>query len=156
VRGHDPAYVLRTNESCRTNDVPMTGGTFDPADLPDFSLVVPNQCDDGHTFPTGGDCPAYFGNNHGDTALGVADAWVSTIVPPLLQQPDVTVILTWDEGGKSTGQRIVTIEAGASVPVGQDPNTYTHYSLLAGLYAYFDLGTAPANAATATPLPILP
>jgi hypothetical protein len=156
VRGHDPAYLLRKSyDSCTANDVPMTTATFDPASLPNLSFVIPNQCDDGHTFPTRGDCPAFFGNNQGGTRLGVADRWVSKVVGSLLLQPDVTIILTWDEGGKSSAQHIVTIEAGAGVPSGgTDPNTYDHYSLLAGLYAYFNLGTAPANGATATPLPI--
>ena len=44
----------------------MNASTFDPAHLPDFSYVVPNLCDDMHTFrPTDQACPAYFGPNTG-------------------------------------------------------------------------------------------
>ncbi len=152
---HDPATKY-SNESCTTNDIPMTTANFIPATLPDFSYIVPNYCDDMHTLPSGDQpCPAYFGSNPGTNVIALGDGWLSVVVPQLLAQPNVTVILTWDEGKKSSGERIVTLEVGAGITPGStDATAYNHYGLLAGLYSVFGLGTAPNNGATATPLPI--
>ena len=149
---HDPGYQNRSNTTCSTNDVPLTASTFNPASLPDFSYVVPNECNDMHTLPTNGQaCPAYFGSNPGTSQINIGDNWLAAVVPSLLAQPNVTVLITWDEGG----QPITTIEAGAGVTAGStDGAAYNHYNLEAGLYSYFGLGTAPNNGATATPLPI--
>ena len=156
---HDPDYQYRANTTCSTNDVPMTTSTFVPASLPSLSYVVPNECDDMHTLPaTGQACPAYFGSNPGTSLINMGDNWLAKVVPSLLAQPNVTVVITWDEGSinSTPPQHIVTLEAGAGVTAGaRDGNAYTHYGLEAGLYRYLGLGTAPNNGATATPLPIL-
>lgn len=154
---HDPAYSYRANTTCKTHDVPMTTSTFDPANLPDFSYVVPNECNDMHTLPAGGQaCPSYFGANSGTSLINMGDNWLAHVVPSLLAQPNVTVLITWDEGRQSTNppQQIMTLEAGAGIPAGTDGTAYTHYGLEAGLYRFFGLGTPPNNGATATPLPI--
>jgi acid phosphatase len=155
---HDPDYQYRSATSCDVNDVPMTTSTFNPASLPDLSYVVPNECDDMHTLPTNGQaCPAYLGANNGTSLINMGDNWLASVVPQLLAQPNVTVLITWDEGSNQTTppQHIVMVEAGAGVTPGSTDNTaYTQYGLEAGLYRYFGLGTAPNNGATATPLPI--
>jgi IPT/TIG domain len=155
---HDPDYQYRASTTCSTNDVPMTTSTFNPASLPDLSYIVPNQCDDMHTLPASGQaCPAYFGSNSGTSLINMGDNWLATVVPILLAQPNVTVLVTWDEGtGSSTPpEHVVTLEAGAGVTAGAlDGTAYNHYGLEAGLYRYFGLGTAPNAGATATPLPI--
>jgi hypothetical protein len=155
---HDPDYQYRSATTCSTNDVPMTAATFNPASLPDLSYVVPNECDDMHTLPGNGQaCPAYFGANPGSSLISMGDNWLATVVPPLLAQPNVTVLITWDEGSMSTTppEHLVAVEAGAGVvPGSTDATAYTHYGLEAGMYRYFGLGAAPGNGATATPLPI--
>jgi hypothetical protein len=155
---HDPGYQYRANATCKTNDVPLTSSTFNPANLPDLSYVVPNECDDMHTLPTNGQsCPAYFGANPGTSQINMGDNWLATVVPQLLAQPNVTVVITWDEGSNQTTppQHVVALAAGAGITPGSaDGTAYTHYSLEAGLYRYFGLGPAPNNGATATPLPI--
>ena len=155
---HDPAYSYRGNTTCSTNDVPMTSSTFNPANLPSLSYIVPNQCDDMHTLPgSGRACPAYFGSNSGSSLIKLGDNWLAAVVPALLAQPNVTVVITWDEGSGSTTppQHIVAVAAGAGVTPGSTEGTaYNHYGLEAGLYSYFGLGTAPNNGATATPLRI--
>jgi phosphatidylinositol-3-phosphatase len=154
---HDPAYAYRSNTTCSTNDVPLTTSTFNPANLPSLSYIVPNQCDEMHTLPGSGQaCPAYYGANHGTTLIGLGDNWLASVVPSLLAQPNVTVLITWDEGNGSTTppQRIAAIEVGAGVTPGStDGTAYNQYSLEAGMYRYFGLGTAPNSGATATPLP---
>lgn len=152
---HDAARLYRSVDSCAKNDIPMTNNTWDPAELPAFSFVVPNMCDDMHTAPKGDPCPAFFGPVKGSGSIGVGDNWLKTVVPPLLNQPDVTVILTWDEGADSSHQHIVTLEVGAGVPAGsRDGATYNHYGLCAGLYEALNLGTPPNNCAQANALPI--
>jgi IPT/TIG domain len=151
---HDPGFQNQVTNTCMTNDVPLTNSTFNPASLPDFSYVVPNDCNDMHTLPTNGQaCPAYFGSNPGTSQLNLGDNWLAAVVPTLLAQPNVTVLITWDEG--RVDNTVTTIEVGAGVTPGStDGNAYNHYNLEAGLYNYFGLGTAPGNGATATPLPI--
>jgi IPT/TIG domain-containing protein/phosphoesterase family protein len=155
---HDPDYQYRANTTCSTNDVPMTTSTFNPASLPDLSYVVPNECDDMHTLPASGQaCPAYFGLNPGTSVISMGDNWLASVVPSLLAQPNVTVLITWDEGTLSStpSEHVVALEAGAGVTAGStDGTAYTHYGLEAGMYRYFGLGTAPNNGATATALPI--
>ena len=153
---HDPGLLYSPNISCAANDVPMNASTFDPSHLPDFSYVVPNECDDMHTFPTNGQaCPAFFGPNTGTDIINMSDNWLAHVVPTLLAQPNVTVLITWDEGVEGQGEHITTLLAGAGVTPGSTDNTlYDHYSLEAGLYKYFGLGVAPGLGATATPLPI--
>jgi len=151
---HDPGWFYRAGTTCGANDVPMTGSTFNPASLPDLSYIVPNECDDMHTLPAGGAaCPAFFGSNPGTSTVNIGDRWLATVVGSLLAQPNVTVLITWDEG--RAGGHIATLEVGAGVTAGStDGAAYTHYSLEAGLYRHFGLGTAPNNGAAATPLPI--
>jgi peptidoglycan/xylan/chitin deacetylase (PgdA/CDA1 family) len=154
---HDPAYSYRANTTCTTNDVPMNTNTFNPSNLPTLSYVVPNECDDMHTLPTSLACPAYFGSNSGTSQINLGDNWLSTVVPSLLAQPNVTVLITWDEGTNQTTppQHIVTLEVGAGVGSGSSDGTaYNPYNLEAGLYQYLGLGVAPNNGATAAPLPI--
>ena len=153
---HDPGFHYSPNISCAANDVPMNTSTFDPAHLPDLSYVIPNECDDMHTLPTAGQaCPAYFGPNTGTNQVNMGDNWLRHVVSQLIAQPNVTVLISFDEGGLDQGEHIATLLVGAGVTPGSIDNTlYDHYSLEAGLYQYFGLGIAPGQGATATPLPI--
>lgn len=157
---HDPDYQYRANSTCSTNDVPMTTSSFNPTNLPALSYIVPNQCDDMHTLPGNGQaCPAYFGSNSATSSIGMGDNWLAAVVPSLLAQPGVTVVITWDEGSLDTtpSEHIVALAVGAGVTRrSTDTRSYTHYSLEAGLYNYFGLGTAPNNGATATPMKLTP
>ena len=100
---HDPAYSYRGNTSCTTNDVPLTSSSLSASNLPSFSYVVPNECNDMHTpVPAGQSCPAFFGPNSGNSPVNMGDNWLSTVVPSLLAQSNVTVLITWDESRTST------------------------------------------------------
>ena len=158
---HDPAYAYRGNTTCTTHDVPLTASSLSAANLANFTYLVPNECDDMHTaMASGQSCPAFFGPNSGTSVINLGDNWLSQVIPLLLAQPNVTVLITWDEYNSDTGQNgpwehIVTLEVGAGVTAsGIDGNAYNHYGLEAGLYRYFGLGTAPNNGASALPLPI--
>jgi phosphatidylinositol-3-phosphatase len=155
---HDPDYSYQGNTTCSANDVPMNSSTFNPASLPSLSYIVPNECDDMHTLPGSGQaCPAYYGSNTGSNLITLGDNWLAKVVPSLLAQPGVTVLITWDEDLSSTTppEHIVAVADGAGVTPGStDGTAYNHYSLEAGMYNYFGLGTAPSNGVTATPLPL--
>ncbi|MEA2579983.1 MAG: phosphatidylinositol-3-phosphatase [Actinomycetota bacterium] len=152
---HDPAYMFRANETCMTNAKPLTEDTLTPSTLPSLTYLIPNQCDDMHTLPkNGATCPAFDGEYTATSPMKLSDDWLSRVVPQLLNEPDITVVLTWDEGTR-TNNRIVTLEVGNGVTPGtQDATAYNHYSLEAGMYAFLGLGTPPNNGATATVLPI--
>lgn len=153
--GHDPSWMFRANESCAVNDLPLTSET-QLGSLPDFTFLVPNQCDNMHTYAKTAPCPAYFGGVPGRDSVEIGDNWLAHVVPVLLRDPDVTVVITFDEGSDSSAQHIYTLAVGAGVPAGSvDGRRYDLYGLLAGLYDVFDLGTAPNQAATAAPLPIV-
>ena len=77
--GHDPAYQYKANTTCKANDRPLTSDA-QLQSLPSFSYIVPNNCGNAHTFPSGGDCPAYFGTNHGSSRINLADSWVAHVV----------------------------------------------------------------------------
>jgi hypothetical protein len=153
--GHDPAVMNKKNESCEQHDVGVTNTTFDPDTLPDLTFLIPNMCNDMHTYPKGGACPAFFGTVKGKSSLAIGDAWLKQVVPQLLAEPDITVVVTFDEGANSSHQHVVMIEVGHGVTAGgRDAHAYNHYGLLAGLYKTFVLGVPPNNAAHAAPLPI--
>ena len=150
--GHDASHMYRANESCAVNDVPLiSDGQLQT--LPDLSVIIPNQCDDMHTF-SHQPCPSYFGSVSGTNKRQIGDAWLQHVVPLLLADPTVTVLITFDEGGRATAQHISMVEVGGVAAGTTDAATYDHYGLLAGLYDAFGLGVAPNNSASAVPLPI--
>ncbi len=78
--------------------------------LPTYSWITPNLCDDGHS------CP-----------VAAGDKFLSRTVPALLHElgPHGFLVLTWDEGssdrgccGAATGGRIPTVVAGPDVRPG--------------------------------------
>ena len=152
-KGHNPAVFFTgvTGTSLCKNVVPLNR-SFNPAELPDFSLVVPNTCDDMHSMPADRVCPMWNGTiNHGNSSLELGDHWLSAFIP--LVASKATVIVTFDEGSNEN-EHIVTVEYGKGVTPGTDSTPYGHANLEAGLYRRFGLGPAPGAGATAAPLPI--
>jgi len=154
TRYHNAAvqFAAVNGTSLCNNVVPLSSPYFNPATLPAFSFVVPNECNDMHTLPTNDQCPMWNGStNTAANAVKMGDNWLAAFVPAVAQV--ATVILTWDEGTPSNEQ-VATVTYGAGVVPGRDGTAYGHASLEAGLYSYYGLGTAPGSGATATPLPI--
>jgi len=136
---HNPAlYFADAADDCQQWDLPLgtpRGGPLATAlaadDLPAFSLVVPDLCNDTH------DC---------DVAAG--DAWLQTWLPQLAGGEAYTsgrtvVFITWDEGdhgshaqhclgrGGDESCHVATLVVAPRVAAGttsQQP--YSHYSLL--------------------------
>jgi acid phosphatase len=87
--------------------------------LPDFSLVVPNLCDDMH-----------------DCSVATGDAWLKARIVPLLRSPELrggVVFVVFDEGTSDTGGggRVEALVLGPTVRHGARFTKPTnHYGLL--------------------------
>lgn len=115
--------------------VPLT--RFDPNALPDFSLVVPDLCNDMH------DCP-----------VATGDAWLKRFVAPLLALPRTVVFVVFDEGTTSEGGggRIGALALGTAVRRGAVFSRPTnHYGLLRTIEDAWGLPRL-GRAKTATPI----
>jgi phospholipase C len=104
--------------------VPLGSATSGPladtlatGNLPNFSFVTPNLCDDAHS------CPVASG-----------DRWLAQFVPTILASPSyqagaVAVFLTYDEG--TSDNHVPTIVIAPTVPTSTVSHTaFSHYSLL--------------------------
>jgi hypothetical protein len=87
--------------------------------LPDFSLVIPNLCNDMH-----------------DCSVATGDAWLKAHVVPLARSPELrggVVFVVFDEGKSDTGGggRIEALTLGPSVrPGSRFAKATNHYGLL--------------------------
>jgi len=151
---HNPAmrYNNVAHTSLCNNSVPMDPQHFDPENLPAFSFIAPNECNDMHTMPSDSDCPMWDGTtNTSSSQIGMGDNWLAQVVP--LIAPHATIVLTFDEGCCKT-EHVVTVIYGAGIGPDTDDTNYDHFSLEAGLYAHYGLGKAPGQGGSATPMVI--
>ena len=118
--GHNPAIHFRNIKTqsalCKAHVLPYT--SFTPSAMPEFSYIIPNQCNDMHSKCAGKD------------PVRAGDDWLAANVPAMVAA-GATVILTWDES--SGAQHVVTVTYGGGAPHGSDATSYTHFNLLAGL-----------------------
>ena len=134
---HNPPTYFPDLRGCRTSDLPMgttSGGPFvdvlAEGRLPALTVVVPNQCHNTH-----------------DCDIPIGDAWLSELVPQIVDGPDyragrTAVFVTYDEGaGGTAGQscrrdydescHIVTVAVAPSIAPGtRSAVRYDLYSLL--------------------------
>lgn len=129
VRHAPPPYYTSEKSRCQSWDVAL-GSTSSGAlrsdlrsGLPAYSFVTPNACNDMH----GAD-----GCTSGKVKRG--DSWLATWMPIIIGSPDfqqgrLLVVITWDEGSKSSNH-IPTVLVGRTIS-GKKPSTaYTHCSTL--------------------------
>jgi len=167
---HNPfiyfANVIGNKARCKAHDVPYTYLASDLAagNLPAFSFITPDTCNDGHDSPCADGRPG---------GLITADAWLAQEVPPLLnylQSHNGMLIITFDEdsfsrvppvvcckGGPgplpSFGGRIGLVALGAGLTPGKVVHTdYDHMSLLRTFEDAFGIKTHLNDAAVATPM----
>ena len=135
--------VRQNQERCASSVVPLTTLEADLAsgNLPDFALIVPNMCNNGH------DCSAT-----------VADEWIGGMVDMLRQSPAVQqtrylIVVTYDESALQKGilgffqrlsgratERIATVLIAPDAQTGfEDATPYNHYSLLKTILLAWDL-----------------
>jgi hypothetical protein len=154
TKGHNPGMLYNNvaQSNLCNNIVPMDNAHFDPSNLPQFSLIVPNQCNNMHTLPNSNGCPVWDGTtSHAKSQIAYGDQWLMKLVGLIGTQ--AKVVLTFDEGCCGT-EHIVTVVVGPGVGPGTDNTGYNHYGLEAGLYAHFGLGTPPGQGKSATPMVI--
>lgn len=145
AKKHDPFLYFRDvvdSRARRNRVVPFTELARDLARrrLPDFSLVVPNLCNDMH-----------------DCSVATGDAWLKAKVVPLLRSPELrggVVFVVFDEGTSDTGGggRIEALALGPTVRRGSRFMKPTnHYGLLRTIEDAWKLPRL-ANSRTGTPI----
>jgi phosphatidylinositol-3-phosphatase len=145
AKKHDPFLYFRDvvdSRARRDRVVPFPQLARDLARgrLPDFSLVVPNLCNDMH------DCSAATG-----------DAWLKARIVPLLRSPVLrggVVFVVFDEGTSDTGGggRIAALALGPAVQRGSRFTKATnHYGLLRTIEDAWKLPRL-AHSRTGTPI----
>jgi phosphatidylinositol-3-phosphatase len=124
---HDPApYYTGIAADCANWDVPMGttgGGAFlsdlNAGNLPAFSLVTPNLCNDMH-----------------DCSISTGDTWLQSWIPKITSSPNyqaanTAIFITWDEDDGSSGNHVPMIVISPYTPAGSTSGTaLNHYSLL--------------------------
>lgn len=135
--------ITVTPSRCVEHDVPLTQLSTDLAghDAPEYSLIVPNTCNDAHDRGT-------------NCALPTADAWLAANVPQILASHDYresgALIVTFDESegadtrgccGNSAGGKIFTTVVSRAVahPGTHTSVPYNHYSVLRTIEDAFGL-----------------
>ena len=124
AKKHDPFLYFRDvvdSRARRNRVVPFTqlGRDLARHRLPDFSLVIPNLCNDMH-----------------DCSVATGDAWLKAHIVPLLRSPELrggVVFVVFDEGASDTGGggRIEALALGPTVRRGSRFTKPTnHYGLL--------------------------
>ena len=124
VKKHNPFLYFRdvAGSRSRRNRVvpfPQLGHDLAHDRLPDFSLLIPNRCNDMH-----------------DCSVATGDAWLKAHVAPLLRSPKLrggVVFVVFDEGTSDTGGggRIEALALGPTVRRGSRFGRATnHYGLL--------------------------
>jgi phosphatidylinositol-3-phosphatase len=121
AKKHDPFLYFRevlARPAWRARVVPLTALRRDLARdaLPDFSLVVPDLCHSMH-----------------DCSVAIGDAWLRTLLPPLLRLPETVVFVVFDEGVTSLrgGGHVPALALGSAVePGSRDDRVTGHCGLL--------------------------
>ncbi len=136
-RKHNPVsnwqgtrFPAATNS--RFSDFPQ-----DFAQLPTVAFVIPDQNNDMH-----------------DGSFFMADAWLKTHIDPYVEwafKHNSLLILTWDEGGYLSDNRVVTLLVGPMVKRGQSAQRVDHYGILRTLLDFYGL---PAFAASRAAEPL--
>ena len=124
--------------------------------VPDFSYIVPNECNDMHGAP-----PWCVDSNKPGTVqqnwlIAEGDRFVGNIVKKITssstwQEGNNAIVVTYDEGNLATSRIFTVVITNHGPRALSDPTSYNHYSLLASLQQTFSLGCL-LNSCTATPM----
>ena len=149
--GHDPRNSLKN-----TADFEGTEGLFadlSSGEMPDFSFIAPNQCNDQHGRGNAGPFCNFDSSNNGTlTGLNEAlmfrgDVAVNRIVTAIKssrswREGNNAIVLLWDENDFSTpptNQVMLIVDTNHGSHGVQSARFYTHFSLLKSLEAGFGL-----------------
>src|SRR5215467_2661597 len=140
--------------------------------IPNFSYIVPNECNDMHGAPPWCVDSDNTGTVQQSSLIAQGDKFVGDLVNQITssstwQAGNNAIVITFDEGNRANSQ-VLTIVVTSHGPRGlQDKTSFNHYSLLASLQETFGLGclvnSCAANLMTnlftvtgATSVPMLP
>jgi phosphatidylinositol-3-phosphatase len=145
VRHNPLAYFtdVQNNSAQSQNLVPFSQFPVDlpTANLPDYSFIVPNLCDDAH-----------------DCSLSTADAWLKNNIGPLIKSPqfqkDGLLIIVFDEANdldltSGGGHVAVVVISPFSKPAYKSIAFYQHQSVLRLMLEGLGVAKLPGDAATA-------
>jgi acid phosphatase len=145
VRHNPLAYMtdVQNTPAQAQNLVPFSEFAADlpTANLPEYSFIVPNRCNDAH------DCP-----------LSTADAWLKTNIDPLINSPvfqkDGLLIIVFDEGNdldftQGGGHVAAVIISPFGKPAYKSIALYQHQSVLRLMLEGLGVTKLPGDAATA-------
>jgi Phosphoesterase family len=124
--------------------------------VPDFSYVVPNECNDMHGAPPWCVDSGNTGTVQQSFLIAQGDKFVGDVVNEITsssmwQAGNNAIVVTFDEGNTATAQ-ILTIVITSHGPRGvQDKTSFNHFSLLASVQQTFGLGCL-LNSCTANPM----
>lgn len=164
----DTQYVTKHNGIVNFTDLqtptelgkmfPLTQFTTDLAAgaLPNFSYIVPNECNDMHGAPPWCVDSDNTGTVEQSWLIAQGDKFVGTVVNQITSSSmweagNNAIVVTFDEGNVAASQ-VATIVVTNHGPRGvTDKTPFNHYSLLASLQQTFGLGCL-LNSCTATPM----
>ncbi len=147
---HNPApYFLSIRSACQSNDVPfgtVSSGNFisdlNSGNLPNFTIIVPNRCDDMHS------CSPQTG-----------DAWLNSLVPTILNSSTyktgkTAIVILMDESLVSSENNHVPLTfISPSVKAGTVVSTHVnHYAILRTTESMLGITPYPGNANSAPDL----
>jgi hypothetical protein len=124
--------------------------------VPDFSYIVPNECNDMHGAPPWCVDSDNTGTVEQSFLIAQGDKFVGNLVNQITssstwQSGDNAIVVTFDEGNTATA-RVATIVITNHGPRGvTDKTSFNHFSLLASLQQTFGLGCL-VNSCTANPM----
>jgi len=152
--GNTAKYLVRHNPLAYMTDVQSTpaqaqnlvpfsefAADLPTANLPEYSFIVPNSCNDAH------DCP-----------LSTADTWLQTNIDPLINSPvfqkDGLLIIVFDEGPtldftQGGGHVAAVVISPFSKPAYKSIALYQHQSVLRLMLEGLGVTKLPGDAATA-------
>ncbi|TLY18135.1 MAG: hypothetical protein E6K86_00050 [Thaumarchaeota archaeon] len=133
-----------TSQYCNSHVVPFTQfwNDLQSSNLPNFALITPNICDDGHS-----------------CSLSTGDSWLSTVIPRIINSSSFSstaLFVVYDEGsgsGNNSPSHVVCILVSPfAKPRYSSDTQYSHYSLLATVETIFSIGNMGRNDSTAGPM----
>lgn len=124
--------------------------------VPNFSYIVPNECNDIHGAPPWCVDSNISGTVQQNWLIAHGDKFVGQIVNQITSSSmwetgDNAIIVTFDEGESPTDLVFTVVISNHGQRGIQDDTTYNHYSLLASLQQTFSLGCL-LNSCAATPM----
>jgi hypothetical protein len=149
VARHNPeVYYLAVRGTCRRMDLPLGSASAGPfrralasGNLPAFSFVAPNTCDDMHS-----------------CGVAAGDAWLAEWVPliansGLYREGKLVLFIAWDENDGAAGNRVPLIVVSSFTRPGTVSRVrFSHYSLLRTTEALLGLHVFLGHAASARSL----